>query len=70
MTLEQINKFILGNDLMFLGFEFSNPSVTRAYKLRFPDDRAATSLANWHVFEQENPDLFFGMYQFWVQKQH
>lgn len=68
MTLKQINEFIVGNDLVFLGFEFSTPSVTRAYKLRFPDDRAATNLANWHQYEQENSDIFFGMYQFWVQK--
>ena len=70
MTLKQINEFIVDNDLTFLGFEFSSSSTTRAYQLRFPDDRAATSLLNWHVFEQENSDIFLGMYQFWVQKQH
>jgi hypothetical protein len=26
------------------------------------------TLDRWHVFEQENPDTFAGMYQFWLQK--
>jgi hypothetical protein len=27
-----------------------------------------TSLDNWDIFEQENPDMFSKMYQFWTQK--
>lgn len=69
MTLEQINGFIEENNLTFIGFEIRNPTVKRAYMSRFPGDRAATNLRNWQLFEQENPDIFFGMYQFWVQKQ-
>ncbi|MBK7002199.1 MAG: tetratricopeptide repeat protein [Rhodoferax sp.] len=68
MTLKQISEFIVGNNLMFLGFEFTDSRVTSAYKLRFAEDKAATNLTNWEVFEQENPDTFIGMYQFWVQK--
>jgi hypothetical protein len=40
--------------------------VLRRYGERFPDDRARTDLANWHEFEQFNPDIFTGLYQFWV----
>jgi hypothetical protein len=36
--------------------------------MRFPDDRVATNLAQWQLFENEYPDTFVGMYQFWVQK--
>ena len=30
--------------------------------------QAATSLSQWQVFQNENPDTFVGMYQFWIQK--
>jgi hypothetical protein len=39
-----------------------------SYQRKFPDDSAACNLQQWHLFEQENPDTFKGMYQFWVQK--
>lgn len=67
MTLTGIEAFLRDNDLAFLGFEI-DASVLRAYKRRFPDDRAATNLDQWQIFENENPDTFFGMYQFWIQK--
>lgn len=68
LNLEVIREFIRKNGLAFLGFDIG-PSVTRAYRLRFPDDPAATNLENWQIFERENPDTFVGMYQFWLQKQ-
>ena len=67
MTLTGIDAFLRSNNLAFLGFEIDS-QILKAYKLRFPDDRAATNLAQWQVFENENPDTFFGMYQFWIQK--
>ena len=67
MTLTSIDAFLNSNNLAFLGFEI-NPQTLQAYKRRFPDDRAATNLVQWQVFENENPDTFFGMYQFWIQK--
>ncbi len=39
-----------------------------AYRAAFPDDAAMTDLESWHRFETANPDIFRGMYQFWVQK--
>jgi hypothetical protein len=35
---------------------------------RFPHDTAMTDLASWDLFEREQPNIFTGMYQFWVQK--
>jgi tetratricopeptide (TPR) repeat protein/SAM-dependent methyltransferase len=67
MTIADIDAFIRENDLQFLGFE-DDPNMIRAYRSRFPEDRAATNLTNWQKFENENPDTFIGMYQFWVQK--
>jgi len=34
---------------------------------QIPDDAAMTDLESWHRFETANPDIFRGMYQFWVQ---
>jgi 2-polyprenyl-3-methyl-5-hydroxy-6-metoxy-1,4-benzoquinol methylase/cytochrome c-type biogenesis protein CcmH/NrfG len=67
MTLAGIDAFLGENELQFLGFEITS-DIFNAYRLRFPEDRAATNLGNWQLFENENPDTFIGMYQFWVQK--
>ncbi|EAU55752.1 tetratricopeptide repeat protein [Mariprofundus ferrooxydans] len=67
LTLAQIQQFIDENGLTFLGFT-AEPMTIRAYHTRFPDDPTATNLENWAIYEQENPDAFFDMYQFWLQK--
>lgn len=67
MTITAIESFIRENQLAFLGFEISSNTL-RLYKRRFPDDIAATDLGNWQAFENENPDTFIGMYNFWIQK--
>lgn len=67
MTLTGIKAFLDANQLSLLGFELAS-DVLHAYRRRFPDDRAATDLEHWQDFEAENPDTFWAMYQFWVQK--
>ena len=67
MALSTIDAFLRDNNLAFLGFGI-DPRILRAYKSRFPDDRSATNLCQWEIFESENPDIFSGMYQFWIQK--
>jgi len=67
MTLTGIDAFIRANQLKFMGFEIDT-DVLRAYKQRFPNDPEAIRLEQWHQFETENPDIFAGMYQFWIQK--
>jgi len=67
MNLKVIDGFIKDHGLNFLGFDI-NSSVSRSYKSRFPNDLSATNLDNWRAYEEENPDIFVGMYQFWVQK--
>ena len=54
--------------LTFLGFEFADPALPRAYAARFPEDTAMTDLSNWDRFERENPDSFQQMYQFWCAR--
>jgi 2-polyprenyl-3-methyl-5-hydroxy-6-metoxy-1,4-benzoquinol methylase len=65
--LNAIDAFLKDNGLTFLGFEIDRATLD-AYRRRFPGDPAATNLGNWHAFENENPDTFSRMYQFWVQK--
>ncbi len=67
MTLTGIEEFLRDNNLAFMGFEIEG-DILNAYKRRFPDDRAAANLGQWQIFENENPDTFAGMYQFWIQK--
>jgi tetratricopeptide (TPR) repeat protein/2-polyprenyl-3-methyl-5-hydroxy-6-metoxy-1,4-benzoquinol methylase len=69
MNLKILADFFKDHDLNFLGFEIDS-SVMRAYKKRFPNDPAATNLDQWRIYEEENPDAFIGMYQFWIQKKH
>jgi tetratricopeptide (TPR) repeat protein/2-polyprenyl-3-methyl-5-hydroxy-6-metoxy-1,4-benzoquinol methylase len=64
-TIPDIQTFLAGNGLTFLGF--TGP-VRQAYAGRFPDDPTMTDLDRWNAFETENPMAFVNMYQFWVQK--
>lgn len=67
LRLPQISEFLAAHGLRFLGFVLDD-AVASQYRRHFPDDPAANNLGNWHVFEEENPDTFIQMYQFWVQK--
>jgi tetratricopeptide (TPR) repeat protein/SAM-dependent methyltransferase len=67
MTLPEIAGFLGESDVEFLGF-IMDARVIERFKARFPQDRVASDLALWHVFETENPDTFAGMYQFWIRK--
>lgn len=67
MTLAAIDAFLRDRGLAFLGFDV-DPQVLREYARRFPEDRAAIRLDQWQRFEEDNPDTFLGMYQFWIRK--
>ena len=59
--LPAIAAFLSENELDLLGFDVGADVVHR-YAQRFPEDTAKTSLDDWNTFEQENPDVFLGMY--------
>jgi len=63
-SLPQVDSMIARLGLRFLGFEFpdSGATLTR-YRAKFSQD---SNLENWHKLEQEFPDTFARMYQFWV----
>jgi tetratricopeptide (TPR) repeat protein/2-polyprenyl-3-methyl-5-hydroxy-6-metoxy-1,4-benzoquinol methylase len=66
-TLPRIKTFIEANDLQCIGIEVPSPVRSR-YAEQFPEDAAMNDLDRWHRFEEQYPDTFIGMYQFWVQK--
>jgi SAM-dependent methyltransferase len=66
-TLPEVESMIARLGLRFLGFEFPDSGATaQRYLERFPEDPDRVQLGNWHRFEQEFPDTFSRMYQFWV----
>lgn len=67
-TIPQLEKLITDNQLEFLGFHISHPIVKTSYKEMFPEDPNCTDLRKWDRFEQKNPAVFGGMYQFWCRK--
>ena len=67
-TIPQISKILKDLNLEFLGFLFINPLIKKKFSKLFPEDKNNISLDNWHHFEINNPDIFIGMYQFWVRK--
>jgi tetratricopeptide (TPR) repeat protein/2-polyprenyl-3-methyl-5-hydroxy-6-metoxy-1,4-benzoquinol methylase len=67
LSLAAISDFLTAHDLKLLGFSIDE-IVLAAYRQRFPDDPGATDLGHWQAMEEENPDIFSGMYQFWLQK--
>ena len=67
LTLPAIAEWLGKLDLALVAFDVPL-EIERAFDARFPDRAARTDLGSWHLFEQDNPSVFAGMYQFWVQK--
>ena len=67
-TIPEISEALDELRLIFIGFEFSDKRITRAFKVAYPKEEAIYDLGQWHEYETLNPKLFGGMYQFWVQK--
>jgi tetratricopeptide (TPR) repeat protein len=67
-TIPRIESEIRQLGLEFLGFEIRNQKAMAQFKAMHPEPNAQTSLTLWHEFENQNPDTFRGMYQFWLRK--
>jgi 2-polyprenyl-3-methyl-5-hydroxy-6-metoxy-1,4-benzoquinol methylase/Tfp pilus assembly protein PilF len=67
-TLPQIDITLKNLGLRFIGFEMQDSRVMNNFKKTYPEKSAIFSLSLWNKFEIQNPDIFSGMYQFWVQK--
>ncbi len=66
-TLPQIEEAIQALGLRLLGFNFINLQPVEEYKRAYPNDPAATNLKQWAEFEENHPETFRNMYQFWLQ---
>jgi hypothetical protein len=66
MTIPEIKEFLAQNSLEFMGFATSD-AVRLDFRERFPG-KVDADLDRWHIFEQEHPSVFAGMYQFKVRK--
>lgn len=65
-TLHEVAKDLEALQLRFLGFQLP-ATVRAAFTARFPKPEAANDLASWARFEEDNPTVFWGMYQFFVE---
>jgi len=66
--LDEIAAAIARLDLRFLGFELGDPETVAAYRAANPEDETLTDLGRWRRFEEDHPETFMGMYQFWLRK--
>ena len=65
-TIPQIQNILNELKLSFCGF--TGEKVLSAFRSRFPQNDAVYDLQKWSDFENENPNTFDQMYQFWCQK--
>jgi ubiquinone/menaquinone biosynthesis C-methylase UbiE len=66
-TLPQIANALEKMGLIFIGFDCGS-QIENQFKAQYPSNEDLFSLQLWHQFEQDHPDTFVRMYQFWVQK--
>jgi len=68
-TIHEINKMI-ADKYKFLGFFWNAKYSIEAYSTfnKINSTKSKTNLLNWVAVEKEVPEIFSGMYQFWLQK--
>lgn len=68
-TVPEIAAFLNENDLSFLAFEpFDDPAVIEKFHKQFPGAADEAELDQWHRFEADHPETFWGMYIFTAGK--
>ena len=68
-TLPRIEEALVRLGLRFCGFEPPDASLLQFFSRANPGPDALLDLGLWDRFEQANPDIFAGMYQFWCEPQ-
>lgn len=68
-TLPEIQAALDKLNLRFCGFDFKDATILKAFSAQNPAPDAALDLAVWDQFEQENPNIFSTMYQFWCENE-
>ena len=67
-TIPQLKALFERQSLEFMGFVFNGPARLNAYRECFPDDPEMRDLDRWAQFEEQHPDTFTSMYQFYCRK--
>ncbi len=65
-TIPQIQDCLSELGLKFCGFEIDK--TVPHFKLANTNTDDPYNLDKWQTYEESNPDIFAGMYQFWCQK--
>ena len=65
-TIPEISNNLNKLNLSFCGFE--NREIIKRFLKTYKDKKNLYDLNLWNAFEDENPRIFAGMYQFWSQK--
>ena len=65
-TIPQIKECLFELGLVFCGFKASK--IIQHFKVSYPHPEDAYDLDKWQAYEESNPRVFAGMYQFWCQK--
>ena len=66
-TIPGIARLLDDAGLRLIGFDLE-PAALARFRAANPDKDALSNLALWKDFEQQNPDFFAAMYQFWACK--
>ena len=66
-TLPQIENALEKLGLIFIGFD-CDIQIENQFKVSYSNNEDLFSLPLWHQFEQDHPNAFIDMYQFWVKK--
>lgn len=67
-TLERLGESLQNLGLELLGFQHPDPRAAAHYRQRFPEDAEQVNLQRWAIIEQEHPETFVGMLQFWCRR--
>ena len=68
-TIEELINDLKALNLEFEGFEIDHSQTLQKFSAKYPDDPQMLHLENWKEYEENNPDTFRGMYQFWCKLQ-
>lgn len=67
LTLIELSALLSVAGLELLGFELPVAELQQGFHREHPD-AALDDLQAWHAYEEQHPQIFRGMYQFWCRK--
>ena len=67
-TIPELKAMLERHGLAFAGFVGLSEAVHQRFAAARPDPGAYSDLDRWAAFEEDAPDAFIGMYEFWCRK--